>query len=273
MAAFPGFRLQGIRFNSMGDATQFHIQADERKAGKSAKKGAHSKGGDLHLVVNPASGTVLKTVDRHAGGWQFLRELHHDLLTGKTGRIANGIGALALLVMCLTGVVIWWPGARLWKQRLSIKSSTNWKRLNWDLHNAAGFWVVSGLAFFAFTGFQFAFPDVTKGALRSMTGSQAPQKKPRLAKPAHGLAPIELIVARAQAAVPDGRVRQIKFPKKTDEPVEARVKTAFDGHDEGNNRVFLEPSTDEVVRVTALTAFRWPTVPLNCWNRCTWRGL
>src|SRR5262245_25182889 len=39
-----------------------------------------------------------------------LQDLHFDLFGGRTGRVVNGMGALCLLTMCATGLVIWWPG-------------------------------------------------------------------------------------------------------------------------------------------------------------------
>ena len=37
-------------------------------------------------------------------------DLHENLLTGSTGQAANGIGAICLTLLCLTGAAIWWPG-------------------------------------------------------------------------------------------------------------------------------------------------------------------
>ena len=43
-----------------------------------------------------------------------IQRLHFDLMAGRTGRTVNGIGAACMLVMCATGVVIWWPGRKHW---------------------------------------------------------------------------------------------------------------------------------------------------------------
>src|SRR5262249_18548658 len=49
-----------------------------------------------------------------------LLELHDDLLTGPTGRKVNGAGALLLIVMSSTGIVVWWPGIKTWRRSLTI---------------------------------------------------------------------------------------------------------------------------------------------------------
>lgn len=242
---YPGFRVEDIRFNTAGDAIQVHIKEAEPQG----ETGDQRPGTDLQLVVDPQTGAVLRAVDRHAGAWNFLRNLHHDLLAGKTGRLVNGIGALALFTLCVTGMVIWWPGPKLWKLRTTVTIGTSWKRFNWDLHSAGGFWLALGLAFFSFTGFQYALPEFTKGALRWVTGSSERPKKPKLAVHSAKLADLATVAAKAKAAVRDGRLAQIKLPKKADEPFEVRMKTTFDGHHEGNNKVFLDRATGEVLLV------------------------
>jgi uncharacterized iron-regulated membrane protein len=240
MRSYSGFRLEDVRFNTAGDATQFHV----RREGP-----AGAAGGDLHLLVDPETGAVLRVVDRRAGVWGFLRDLHHNLLAGRTGRAVNGAGAAALLALCLSGIAIWWPGARRWMEGLSVKRGTSWKRFAWDLHGAAGCWVAGGLALLALTGFHHAFPDAAKGAVRWVSGSPERPKKPRLEARAGERAPLPAVLAKAKAAIPDGRVARINLPKRLDEPFEVRVKTAFDGHDEGNNRLFLDRVTGEPVLV------------------------
>jgi uncharacterized iron-regulated membrane protein len=69
-----------------------------------------------------------------------LIELHDDLLAGREGRRVNGLGAVAVLVMTLTGLVIWWPGIGRWRRSLTLRRGVGWKRLVWDLHSAIGIW-------------------------------------------------------------------------------------------------------------------------------------
>lgn len=248
--AFPSFRLQDIRFDADGNATVFHIQA----------QGEHRRpGGDLHLVVDPSTGEILKTVDRRAGAWHWLREFHHNLLAGKRGRLVNGVIGLLLLALCLTGLVIWWPGVSLWRKRLTIQPGTGWKRLNWDLHSASGFWVAGMLAFLSLTGAQFAFPRAYEAVIRFVTFSpKAPPADLNVAAEGGTRPGIEALLSAARTAIPEGRVAMIKFPRNLVEPVEVRIKTAFDGHQDGNNKVYLHPSTAAV-----LSAQRFDELPIG----------
>jgi uncharacterized iron-regulated membrane protein len=52
--------------------------------------------------------------DHFQGKWtQWIYDLHVRLLSGTTGETVNGIGALLLIVLASTGLVVWWPGAKL----------------------------------------------------------------------------------------------------------------------------------------------------------------
>ena len=106
-----------------------------------------------------------------------LQDLHFDLLAGRTGRVVNGIGALCLLAMCATGIVIWWPGIANWKRALTVDVLRGWKRITFDLHSAVGVWTVTVLAMWAVTGVNFAFGPQVRSIVKlfsPLTTVQAP---------------------------------------------------------------------------------------------------
>lgn len=127
------------------------------------------RGADFPAVlVDPASGRVLGEVPQHSA-IRTLQELHFDLLAGRRGRVANGIGAALLLVLSLTGVVIWWPGAANWRRSVKVRWTKNWRRVSWDLHSATGFWTVVLIAMWAVTGIYFAFPGPFRDAVNRIS--------------------------------------------------------------------------------------------------------
>jgi uncharacterized iron-regulated membrane protein len=85
--------------------------------------------------------------------------LHDNLLAGPTGRIVNGVGALSLLALAATGLVLWWPGIRLWRRSLIVHGSTGWKRLTWELHSTIGFWSLGFILVFALSGAYLGIPQ------------------------------------------------------------------------------------------------------------------
>lgn len=88
----------------------------------------------------------------------WLEQLHNELLGGTAGATVNGIGALLLVVLCCTGIVIWWPGVRAWRRGLIVKWRAGWRRVNYDLHGAVGFWTLAIVFMWGATGAYFIFP-------------------------------------------------------------------------------------------------------------------
>ena len=94
-------------------------------------------------------------------GWRmttWLLDLHDNLLYGDTGRTLNGVGAVLLTILGITGGFIWWPGVRGWWRSLMVDRRANWRRFNWSLHSALGFWTLAFILLWGFTGIYLAFP-------------------------------------------------------------------------------------------------------------------
>ena len=88
----------------------------------------------------------------------WLLDLHDNLLGGETGRRVNGIGAVFLFLLSITGAVIWWPGILRWRRSLTIDRRADWKLFNWSLHSAFGFWCWPFLFMWALTGAYLSYP-------------------------------------------------------------------------------------------------------------------
>jgi uncharacterized iron-regulated membrane protein len=111
-------------------------------------------------LVHPATGADLgptMPLGYRISAWML--DLHDNLLNGPTGRRVNGIGALALLLLCATGLVAWWPGGSRWRRSLFLDVRASWKRLNWSLHSALGFWFFVFILMWSVTGIYLSLPD------------------------------------------------------------------------------------------------------------------
>lgn len=112
---------------------------------------------ELYVAATPeagvdfASATGIRLVST-------LIDLHDNLLAGRSGRTVNGIGAVAALLVALTGLVIWWPGIRRWRRSLALRRTVGWRRFVWDLHSAMGFWSFAFIFVFALSGIYLCFP-------------------------------------------------------------------------------------------------------------------
>jgi uncharacterized iron-regulated membrane protein len=88
-----------------------------------------------------------------------LIQVHDNFLAGATGRKVNGLAASAVILVLLTGLVIWWPGAARWRRSLVIHRGMGWKRLTWDIHSMMGFWTFVFMMTFTLSGIYLCFPE------------------------------------------------------------------------------------------------------------------
>jgi uncharacterized iron-regulated membrane protein len=113
------------------------------------------------MLVMSLSGSVLVFRDQLASmpGLDTLLFLHTSLLMGPAGRVINAIGALALIALCATGAVIWWPGRAHWRRSLKIEWRANFPRISWDTHSALGFWLLLFVLMWGVSGLYLSRPQ------------------------------------------------------------------------------------------------------------------
>jgi uncharacterized iron-regulated membrane protein len=134
-----------------------------------ARDGEHRR-----RAFNPYTGEDLG--DRFPAGVRaiiWVANLHDDLLLGRQHRAVNGIGAILLTALVLTGAIIWWPGVRTWRQALTIRWRARSPRVNRDIHRASGFWLYLLILNWSLTGIYLAFPTPIVYALEFLTPAAA----------------------------------------------------------------------------------------------------
>jgi uncharacterized iron-regulated membrane protein len=89
----------------------------------------------------------------------WLARLHDELLFDREGKTWNGVGSLVFTVLVLTGLVVWWPGIDRWRRSLFVRRDTGWKRFNWDLHSALGFWLFLFMLVWGVSGVYLGIPE------------------------------------------------------------------------------------------------------------------
>jgi uncharacterized iron-regulated membrane protein len=111
-------------------------------------------------LFNPYTGADLG--DSVTQGERFvlwLARLHDELLFDRPGRWWNGVLSGITCVLTVSGLVIWWPGVTRWRRSLKIKWSSGWRRFNWDLHSAIGFWLFLFMLMWGVSGFYLGVPE------------------------------------------------------------------------------------------------------------------
>lgn len=119
----------------------------------------------LYIVFMSITGSLivyrneLETAPSLVSPVEWMVDLHENLLLGIKGRFVNGIGAICVILLCLTGAVIWWPGIGNWRRALTVHWRSFFARFTWDLHSALGFWSFPFVLMWGISGFYFSFPN------------------------------------------------------------------------------------------------------------------
>jgi uncharacterized iron-regulated membrane protein len=143
---YPGYRVVKItRSRDLDEAVDIGLE-----------RGKHVK----HRLFDPRSGSDLgDSVSIGMRLVSFTLDLHDNLLAGPNGRTANGVGAFAVLLVAVSGIVIWWPGSKTWRRSLKLPRGLGWKRLTWHLHSMLGFWTFGFTLVFGLSGIYLCFPE------------------------------------------------------------------------------------------------------------------
>lgn len=144
--AHPGYEVIDLRLGLKPDhAAEVMVERD---------------GSMMQRLIHPYTGEDLGYV--LPAGYRFtywLLDLHDKLLLEETGSTLNALGALLLTLLCATGAVIWWPGIRSWRRSVAIDTKSSWKRLNWTLHSALGFWLFVFVLMWGLSGIYLSYPE------------------------------------------------------------------------------------------------------------------
>lgn len=201
-----------------------------------------------NFVADPVSGAVYPQ-PRTWVNW--MHDLHLYLLLGSAhGAQVNGIGAIALLVLCVTGLFLWWQGIRKWSRALRISLRHNWRRINFDLHHAIGFWTLAILCWWGISGVYFAWYRQFESAVNAvfpLRGMLAPAYASPL--PVHTRASLASIVAAARQASPQGRLFGISDPSLAGSTLYAQMDLRAPGDFSHRDIVTLDTTSARVLAV------------------------
>lgn len=202
------------------------------------------------VFVHPLTGVVSPPVHGRGPVIGWLDRLHSNFFSGRSGRVANGIGGLLLVAVALTGLVIWWPGrGRVWRA-LRVDWGAGWKRIVFDLHHAVGAWLLIPVLVLSVTGAYFTWPQV----YRDVVGRFSPLTRraaPRSTVPAVPGAAVDLdaLVARVRAAEPGRPWVRVDLPGGARAPYVLVASAAPDAPGRDATTTFADQYSGKVLEV------------------------
>ncbi|MBX6369490.1 MAG: PepSY domain-containing protein, partial [Rhodospirillales bacterium] len=176
----------------------------------------------LQVEVDPVS---LEATAREPGSGVLrqMARLHANLLIpGRLGRQIIGWFGVAMLVLGVSGLVLWWPKRDRWRAAFVVKRGAGRLRLLRDLHGAVGIWTLLVFLLVTFSGVFLAFPQSTGAVIASVFPARdlraaifAARVEPRGGAERIG---IDRAIELARAAIPDGRLVSVALPVRPEQP-------------------------------------------------------
>lgn len=253
----------GNRMQMPGMADGGHSRAGgEHRRRNGSNGGARAEGGarnQLQIFIDPVSGAVLGTRKALLPPILiFAHQLHGNFFLGREGRAwAVGPLGVAMLLLGVSGLVLWWPKRGQWKYAFLVRRTARGLRFHRELHAATGIWIFVVFMAVSFSGVVIAWPQTMGMNPPGFNPRAIPTVVPRDGKT---LGATEAVAA-AQKAMPDAQVRSVTLPARPDQAITVSLLHGF-----MNASVFLDPYTGQVLSV------RDPSGRFMAWQRPLHQG-
>jgi len=218
----------------------------------------------VNVFIDPYTGRILG--ERHGIGFAAqVHEFHFNLGMGNAGRMITAVLSGAMVVLALSGLVLWWP-----RKLLRINRNASAGRLNFELHNIVGFYCSLFVLLFGTTGVILYDAEVLTPALDRLA-TQPDQREPAVySRPTPAstktIGPDEVAVIAA-GALPGARVSQVVLPKGLRGGYRVRLKFPEDFQTPGRSHVHVDQYTGEVLWSQSTRHTAPGTLYVKFWNR------
>jgi uncharacterized iron-regulated membrane protein len=173
-------------------------------------------GAGMQVLVDPVTLEATPR-DPGAGLLRQVMRLHANLLMpGRTGRQVIGWFGVAMLVLGVSGLVLWWPRRGRWAAAFVVKRGAGRLRFLRDLHGAVGIWTLAVFIVVTFSGVFLAFPQSTGAVITTFFPGRDLRATIFSARvePVAGAERISVdrAIELARAEIPAGRLYSVAFP-------------------------------------------------------------
>ena len=195
--------------------------------------------GGGRLIVDPYTGEARQAT----GDWtKVMEQVHRNLTAGTIGRYIVGGSSLLLILISLSGFVLWWPMRGGTIRRFFRKQSA----LGW--HNVAGLASLPLILVMALTGITLTFGGVVIPIVFTVTGSPPLPDKPTstASASADAISLVEAIQV-AQHEVPDATITGFAEPWSEDDVYKIHLGHPGELNRHGWEKLFIDPQNGAVV--------------------------
>jgi uncharacterized iron-regulated membrane protein len=253
-----GGEIQLVPPQQPGDAASVRIGRMSRMGAMAGT--AQPRRQAVDVLVDPVSGKLLGT--RNAllpPVLTFAHRLHGNFLMGRAGRRFVGWLGVGMVLLGLSGLVLWWPRRGQWKYAFLVRRTARGLRFHRELHAMLGIWAVLVFIIVSFSGVVLAWPQTLGAQPRGFNPRAVPA-----VEPLKGVHPIgaDRAVAIAHKALPGALLRSVTLPGGDDRPITVSLVS----HGAIAANVVIDP-----YRATVLS-LRDPSESVMAWQRPVHQG-
>lgn len=187
---------------------------------------------------------------RLEGTWlELFERFHSNLLIRNGGRWYNGVAGLALAVLLITGVYLWWPRGQ-WASAFRIVRTSNWKGMVYDLHRVGGVLTLVFTLMFCITGAYFTWPAVYRSMVAAVVATTPKAAMPEVSMQQQRL-PLDTLVATAKIVIPNGDFLRVVGPEARRQAVRVMFRHGPSEENYNTSEVSLDPASGKVLNVQA----------------------
>ena len=205
------------------------------------------------VFVKPVTLEVVGSAERRRNGafMRFLTSTHLALMfPSYYGAQTVGWMGVAMCLFGISGLILWWPRKRQWRQALLMKRGTKGFRLNRDLHGVIGFWSLPVFMVLSVSGVYLVFPTTFGDTVKTLLPHESTFEhleidaatKASIANP--NALTADDAAKLALAAVPGARVHSVQLPPGGDGTYMVTMMPHYAG--EGGPQIsgFVGPGTE-----------------------------
>ncbi|NHK28994.1 PepSY domain-containing protein [Parvularcula flava] len=176
-------------------------------------------------------GNVLATWHGTARFEEWLFDLHHYLLAGRTGKLVAGAAGLSMAVLIIAGLIAFWPTRKAFRLGMAVRSL---RRPHLLLsHRNIGIIFAVPAFLLILTGGAIVYYGPTK-AILTVFDTPAPAPQPVARVEAQDW---QAVFTAGQAAFPDADIRMGSWPSESRPAASVRMRRAPEWHP--NGRTYL----------------------------------
>jgi uncharacterized iron-regulated membrane protein len=214
------------------------------------------------IYVDPVSGIVIGSAPAALPPiLAFAHQLHGNFMMGQDGRRFVGYLGLAMVILGVSGLVLWWPKKGQWKNAFIVRRTAKGLRFHRELHGMLGIWMYVVFIAVSYSGMALAWPQ--------LTGMPVVSRTVPMVAPLADAAPIgaDQALALVKAQAPDMTLRTVMVPPRRAIEQGQPITVSFFSHGAVGATAYVDPLRAKVIEV------RDPSASFMAWQRPMHQGL